>query len=87
MNAKCVVPEWLHDVFLGYGDPGAAHYRDMPTTFIPKLDFNDTFISYQHLLDSFPGHDVQVCVCVYVCVCVSYIICMYNRKTYIGLEN
>ena len=26
MNAECVVPDWLHDVFLGYGDPAAAHY-------------------------------------------------------------
>lgn len=27
MNAECVVPDWLHDVFLGYGDPAAAHYN------------------------------------------------------------
>ena len=26
MNTDCVVPEWLHDIILGYGDPGAAHY-------------------------------------------------------------
>ena len=26
MNTKCVVPDWLHDLLLGYGDPGAAHY-------------------------------------------------------------
>ena len=26
MNAECVVPEWLHDTFLGYGDPSAANY-------------------------------------------------------------
>ena len=26
MNTECVVPEWLHDIILGYGDPGAAHY-------------------------------------------------------------
>ena len=26
MNAECVVPDWLHDTFLGYGDPAAAHY-------------------------------------------------------------
>ncbi len=24
---QCVVPEWMHDVFLGYGDPDSAHYR------------------------------------------------------------
>ncbi len=22
-----VIPNWLHDIFLGYGDPTAAHYR------------------------------------------------------------
>lgn len=26
MNTECVVPEWLHDIVLGYGDPGQAHY-------------------------------------------------------------
>lgn len=26
MNTECVVPDWLHDIILGYGDPGAAHY-------------------------------------------------------------
>lgn len=26
MNTECVVPEWLHDIILGYGDPGSAHY-------------------------------------------------------------
>ncbi|CAE7875386.1 Aqr, partial [Symbiodinium sp. KB8] len=24
------VPEWLHDIFLGYGDPAAAHYSNIP---------------------------------------------------------
>ena len=23
------VPDWLHDVFLGFGDPGAAHYSTL----------------------------------------------------------
>lgn len=23
------VPAWLHDVFLGYGDPKQAHYRSL----------------------------------------------------------
>ncbi len=32
MNLAAVgkaVPSWLHDIFLGYGDPAAAHYRRM----------------------------------------------------------
>ena len=24
MNEDCVLPPWLHDILLGYGDPGAA---------------------------------------------------------------
>lgn len=26
MNTECVVPDWIHDIILGYGNPGAAHY-------------------------------------------------------------
>ena len=26
INTRCVVPDWLHDLLLGYGDPGTAHY-------------------------------------------------------------
>ena len=26
MNTECVVPDWLHDIILGYGDPGDAQY-------------------------------------------------------------
>jgi intron-binding protein aquarius len=26
MNTTCVVPDWLQDVVLGFGDPSAAHY-------------------------------------------------------------
>jgi len=29
MNTQCVVPDFLHDIVLGYGDPGAAHYTKM----------------------------------------------------------
>ena len=59
MNTSCVVPEFLHDIILGYGDPGAAHYRQMPNQ-SKTLDFNDTFLSFQHLRDSFPGYEVKV---------------------------
>ena len=26
MNTNCVVPDWLHDLILGYGSPDSAHY-------------------------------------------------------------
>lgn len=34
MNTECVVPAWLHDILLGYGDPCAAHYSKMPSQVI-----------------------------------------------------
>ncbi|XP_073433968.1 RNA helicase aquarius [Dendrobates tinctorius] len=61
MNTDCVVPDWLHDIILGYGDPGSAHYTRMPNQ-IPTLDFNDTFLSLDHLKACFPGHQVKVTV-------------------------
>jgi intron-binding protein aquarius len=30
LNEQLVIPEWLVDIFLGYGDAGAAHYTAMP---------------------------------------------------------
>ncbi|XP_017768552.1 PREDICTED: intron-binding protein aquarius isoform X2 [Nicrophorus vespilloides] len=57
MNTECVVPDWLHDIILGYGDPGAAHYSRMPDT-IPTMDFNDTFIDAAHLRSCFPNRKI-----------------------------
>ncbi|XP_039598060.1 RNA helicase aquarius isoform X2 [Polypterus senegalus] len=59
MNTDCVVPDWLHDIILGYGDPGSAHYSKMPNQ-IPTLDFNDTFLSVDHLKSSFPENKLSV---------------------------
>ena len=44
------------------------------------MDWVDTFVSYQHLLDSFPNHNITVsifivCVCVYTCVRVCMRVC------------
>uniref|UniRef100_A0A915IU13 Intron-binding protein aquarius n=1 Tax=Romanomermis culicivorax TaxID=13658 RepID=A0A915IU13_ROMCU len=52
MNTECVVPDWLHDILLGYGDPAAAHYSKMPNA-IADLDFNDTFLDADHVKESF----------------------------------
>lgn len=38
MSEDTAVPEWLHDIFLGYGDPAAAQYRNMRDA-VPTLDF------------------------------------------------
>ncbi len=61
MNVSAVgkaVPPWLHDVFLGYGDPSAAHYRQLPTR-LRELDFRDTFLDADHVHEAFPGKNVS----------------------------
>lgn len=58
MNTECVVPAWLHDILLGYGDPGAAHYKRMPNQ-EKILNFNDTFLDTKHLKESFPDYEVR----------------------------
>ncbi|XP_018395286.1 PREDICTED: intron-binding protein aquarius [Cyphomyrmex costatus] len=58
MNTECVVPDWLHDIILGYGDPGAACYSRMPDE-IAMIDFNDTFLDIDHLRASFPQYEIK----------------------------
>lgn len=59
MNTDCVVPDWLHDLILGYGDPDSAHYSKMDNK-RPTLDWNDTFLNLEHLSTSFPGQSMEV---------------------------
>lgn len=54
---EAAVPEWLHDTFLGYGDPAAASWTNLPSA-IHTLDFKDTFLDAAHLRASFPGRSV-----------------------------
>eukprot|EP00742_Colponemidia_sp_Colp-10_P003252 GILJ01003462.1.p1 GENE.GILJ01003462.1~~GILJ01003462.1.p1 ORF type:complete len:1476 (+),score=301.52 GILJ01003462.1:977-5404(+) len=58
MNTHTVVPDWLHDIFLGYGDPGSAQYFRMPNQ-ITSIDFKDTFLDLEHLRSSFPERKVE----------------------------
>lgn len=58
MNTECVVPDWLHDIILGYGDPGAACYSRMSDE-IATMDFNDTFLDIDHLRASFPQYEIK----------------------------
>lgn len=48
------LPSWLHEVFLGYGDPASATYKNLPNR-VKKVDFRDTFLDFQHLTESMPG--------------------------------
>uniref|UniRef100_A0A1I7T695 Intron-binding protein aquarius n=1 Tax=Caenorhabditis tropicalis TaxID=1561998 RepID=A0A1I7T695_9PELO len=59
LNTECVVPDWLTDVILGYGEPDSAHYSKLSSA-VPELDFNDTFLSLDHVKESFPGYKVEV---------------------------
>ena len=37
MNTECVIPDWLHNIILGYGDPAAAHYSKYCVVCSPLL--------------------------------------------------
>ncbi|KAI3949344.1 hypothetical protein MKW98_023281 [Papaver atlanticum] len=55
VNEFCIVPDWLHCMFLGYGNPSAAQWTNMPD-FLGTVDFNDTFLDADHLRISFPHY-------------------------------
>lgn len=58
MNETCIVPDWLHDIFLGYGNPSAAQWTNMPEL-LEAVDFKDTFLDADHVRECFPHY--QVC--------------------------
>ncbi|KAK4233477.1 hypothetical protein C8A03DRAFT_38807 [Achaetomium macrosporum] len=49
---------WLHEVFLGYGDPAGATYKHLPNR-LRKINFRDTFLDWQHLIESLPGKIIE----------------------------
>uniref|UniRef100_A0A1D1XQ76 Intron-binding protein aquarius n=1 Tax=Anthurium amnicola TaxID=1678845 RepID=A0A1D1XQ76_9ARAE len=57
MNETCIVPDWLHNIFLGYGNPSAAQWINMPDL-LEAVDFKDTFRDANHLRESFPDYEV-----------------------------
>lgn len=59
MNETCVVPEWLHNIFLGYGNPSAAQWMNMPDL-LEVIDFKDTFLDANHVQQSFPDYQVNI---------------------------
>ncbi|KAL6954955.1 hypothetical protein U1Q18_044167 [Sarracenia purpurea var. burkii] len=58
MNESCIVPDWLHDIFLGYGNPSAAQWTNMPDL-LDTVDFKDTFLDADHVRECFS--DYQLC--------------------------
>eukprot|EP00271_Cylindrocystis_brebissonii_P006901 TRINITY_DN197_c0_g1_i1.p1 TRINITY_DN197_c0_g1~~TRINITY_DN197_c0_g1_i1.p1 ORF type:complete len:1299 (+),score=219.01 TRINITY_DN197_c0_g1_i1:142-3897(+) len=60
MNEQDSVPPWLHDIFLGYDNPAAAHWRKLPReNQLACIDFKDTFLDADHLRSSFPKQEVR----------------------------
>ncbi|KAK4985364.1 hypothetical protein LTR66_008202 [Elasticomyces elasticus] len=51
-------PTWLHEVFLGFGDPTSATYKRLPNR-LKCIDYRDTFLDWQHLIQSLPGKVVE----------------------------
>lgn len=49
---------WFQEVFLGYGDPAGATYTHLPNE-LKKVDYRDTFLDWQHLIESLPGKTVE----------------------------
>ncbi|KKY38854.1 putative dead helicases superfamily protein [Diaporthe ampelina] len=49
---------WLHEVFLGYGDPAGASYKQLPNR-LRTIDYRDTFLDWQHLIESMPGKIIE----------------------------
>jgi intron-binding protein aquarius len=49
---------WLHEVFLGYGDPAGATYKHLPNR-VKKINYRDTFLDWQHLIESLPGKIIE----------------------------
>ncbi|KAG2417127.1 hypothetical protein HFD88_008345 [Aspergillus terreus] len=52
------LPSWIQDIFLGYGDPASARYTELPNR-LKSVDFRDTFLNWQHLVESFPGMTIE----------------------------
>ena len=59
INTKFVVPDWIHDLLLGYGDASSAHYSELVNT-IDRFNFNDTFLDLEHLHRSFPNSELAI---------------------------
>ncbi|KAF2398402.1 P-loop containing nucleoside triphosphate hydrolase protein [Trichodelitschia bisporula] len=50
-------PSWFQGVFLGYDDPSAATYKKLSSR-LKKIDYGDTFLDWQHLIESLEGKAV-----------------------------
>ena len=55
--SEVALPSWLQEVFLGYGDPTGARFTSMANR-LSTVDLRDTFLNWQHLVESLPGKTI-----------------------------
>lgn len=58
ITSNASLPSWLQEIFLGYGDPASARYTELPNR-VKSLDYRDTFLDWQHLVESYPGKTIE----------------------------
>lgn len=58
MASDVPTPTWLEEVFLGFGDPASATYKRLANR-LKSVDYRDTFLDWQHLIESFVGKTVE----------------------------
>lgn len=58
MVADVPTPAWLEEVFLGFGDPASATYKRLANR-LKTVDYRDTFLDWQHLVESFAGKTIE----------------------------
>jgi intron-binding protein aquarius len=58
ITSNVALPSWLQEIFLGYGDPASAHYTELPNR-VKSLDYRDTFLDWQHLVETYPGKTIE----------------------------
>ena len=51
-------PTWLQEVFLGFGDSASASYKRLSNK-LESVDYRDTFLDWQHLVESFAGKTIE----------------------------
>ena len=53
MNETTIIPKWMENIFLGFGDPNTADYRKINNNLSEsKVDFYDTFIDQNHFTET-----------------------------------
>lgn len=58
VHSQETLPDWLQEVFLGYGDARSASYTSLENR-ISSIDFLDTFMDWEHLKGSFPDKELE----------------------------